>query len=258
MTGAREAGQEALGELEGRHVIPHGQALEIDPVELMVHHLDALYTRDDHGRMVAVNESGGGVAPRFFLGRTGQGDVWSLRHDQPESMLTAVASVIDRAATSSAVGTPERLVEIERLLEETGPIERRWSGPAFVVPADIESEGTVVRITADNADLLRPLLSEWIPDVAAGVPMFASIHEGEAVSLCCSVRVTPSAHEAGVETHPDFRGRGHAGPVTVGWARAVREMEAIPLYSTSLENVASRRVAEKLGLKQFGTDVHLT
>ena len=38
--------------------------------ELMRLHIATLFTRDDHGRLVRVNESSGAPAPRFFLGRT--------------------------------------------------------------------------------------------------------------------------------------------------------------------------------------------
>jgi len=72
------------------------------------------------------------------------------------------------------------------------------------------------------------------------------------------VRVTPVAYEVGVETAPEFRGRGYAAPVVAAWARVVREAGRIPLYSTSWENTASQAVARKLGLVQYGSDLHLT
>jgi predicted GNAT family acetyltransferase len=72
------------------------------------------------------------------------------------------------------------------------------------------------------------------------------------------VRVTPTAHEAGVETPKQFRGRGYGGQVVAAWASAVRSLGCIPLYSTSWQNVASQAVAHKLGLVQYGTDLHIT
>jgi predicted GNAT family acetyltransferase len=76
--------------------------------------------------------------------------------------------------------------------------------------------------------------------------------------VCGSVRISDRADEAGVETHPDFRGRGHALAAVWAWAQAVRNSGRVPLYSTSWSNMPSRRVAEKLGLVQYGTVVHVT
>jgi predicted GNAT family acetyltransferase len=88
--------------------------------------------------------------------------------------------------------------------------------------------------------------------------MAATLLDGKAVSVCASVRITPAADEAGVDTHRDFRRQGHAARAVVAWARAVREVDRIPLYSTSWQNEASRALAHRLGLIQFGSDLHLT
>ena len=74
------------------------------------------------------------------------------------------------------------------------------------------------------------------------------------MSVCRSVRITPEAHEAGVETLPDFRGKGYAKDVAAQWAQRVRAVGAIPLYSTSWENNASQAVARKLRLECYGAD----
>ena len=78
------------------------------------------------------------------------------------------------------------------------------------------------------------------------------------MSFCCSVRISPQADEAGVETLEDYRGRGYATNVVAGWAIAVRELGRIPLYSTSWDNVVSQSVAKKLGLILYGVDLHFT
>jgi len=73
-----------------------------------------------------------------------------------------------------------------------------------------------------------------------------------------SVRITPEAHEAGVETLPGFRGKDYAKDVAAEWARRVRGAGAIPLYSTSWENTASQAVTRKLRLACYGTDFEVT
>jgi predicted GNAT family acetyltransferase len=80
---------------------------------------------------------------------------------------------------------------------------------------------------------------------------------GEVVSVCHSPRSTPRAAEAGVETASEYRGRGRAGAVTLGWAAAIRADGRIPLYSTQWTNTASRAVARRLGLVPYGEDVTL-
>ena len=72
------------------------------------------------------------------------------------------------------------------------------------------------------------------------------------------MRITAAAHEAGVETLPALRRRGHAVNEVAAWADAVRRTGAAPLYSTSWDNVASQNVAAKLGLSLFGVDFHVT
>lgn len=123
---------------------------------------------------------------------------------------------------------------------------------------DIIPKVRPVAINEANADLLRGGFEEWLPDVPHRQPFMAMIEDGHAVSLCASVRITDDAHEAGVETLPMYRQRGHAVNVVAGWARAVRKRKAIPFYSTSWDNMASQNVALSLGLSLFGTDFHVT
>lgn len=85
----------------------------------------------------------------------------------------------------------------------------------------------------------------------------AVVVDGAAVAICACARLPGEATEAGVETHAAFRGRGHAGAATAAWACAVRERGVIPLYSTGFRNVASQRVAAKLGLRRYGASVSI-
>lgn len=136
-------------------------------------------------------------------------------------------------------------------------IERVWSGPAYSFEEDFVPRPQPVAIHEGNADLLRGGLEDWIPDVSHSQPFMAMVEEGRAVSVCASVRITAAAHEAGVETLPLHRQKGHAVNVVAGWAIAVREMGAIPFYSTSWDNVASQKVAAKLDLTMCGVDFHV-
>ena len=82
--------------------------------------------------------------------------------------------------------------------------------------------------------------------------------DGQAAAVCASVRMSSAAHEAGVETSPAFRKRGLAIAVVAAWAERVRLAGAIPIYSTSWDNVASQAVAARLGAELIGTDFHIS
>ena len=61
-----------------------------------------------------------------------------------------------------------------------------------------------------------------------------------------------------VHTVPEFRRRGYALAAVAGWAQAVRACGATPFYSTSWDNLASQRVAQRLGGQLVGADFHVT
>jgi predicted GNAT family acetyltransferase len=75
--------------------------------------------------------------------------------------------------------------------------------------------------------------------------------------VCASVRIGPAAYEAGVQTLPAYRRKGHARSTVGAWIRAVRALGATPLYSTSSDNAASQAVAVSLGMARFGVDFHV-
>ena len=60
-----------------------------------------------------------------------------------------------------------------------------------------------------------------------------------------------------MDTAEGFRGRGYAALVTAAWAQAIRAAGLTPVYSTSDDNHASRAVARKLRLREFGWDVQV-
>ena len=222
-------------------------------------HVEALFTHDASGRLLRINERAGGPAPRFFLGLTGDGCVVRFRSDVDESL----RNELETAASSlqpdgNAVRQPTDPEPYRAILARAAPIEKTWAGPVFAFSNAMPVTPAVVRVTDQNAECLRAFLDSWIGDVALCQPMLALIIDGRAVSLCCSVRITERAHEAGVETAASMRGRGYASMVVASWARAVRADEAVPLYSTSWQNQASRSVARKLDLVAFGSDLHIT
>ena len=231
----------------------------MDARHVMRLHLTALFTSDAAGRLVAVNERGGAPAPRFFFGRTADGNVWRFGQTVAAALIADLTALCE--AQSSGLRTEPDRMEAEPLLARLAvdrPGARVWCGPTFLVPDGLPVSADAVWVTAENLDVLSPLLVAWSEDVLRGVPVAAVLDDGKAVSVCASVRTAPHADEAGVETSPGFRGRGFGARAVAAWANLVREGDRLPLYSTSWENAPSRGLARKLGLEQYGTTLHAT
>lgn len=222
-------------------------------------HVETLFTHDDTGRMLSVNEPGDKPAPRFFMGRTAHGNEWRFRHDLDDTLRRELDRLCSaEPASAELLVSSHGSTPYENVLAHVEPIRGIWSGPAYSFPDDLPPTTQAVVITEANHDLLRPHFDAWLGDVATGQPLTACVVDGHAVSVCCSVRKTATAHEAGVETSPEYRGRGCAAQAVVAWARAVRDSGRIPLYSTSWQNHASQALAARLGLLRFGADLHIT
>lgn len=231
----------------------------LDERELMRAHVRALFTHDARARLLSVNEPGGGPpAPRMFLGRTRAGNVWRFRADLPESLVEELGALCaDEPADAGQRAAPRHAEAYVRLLGTHAHVRAAESGPAYCFEGYPEPARPLVVVTQANAELLSGGFEKLVDELKDWQPFLALLDGGRAASVCRSVRITREAHEAGVETLHDFRGRGYAADVTAGWARHVRAAGATPLYSTSWENVASQAVAHKLRLARYGADFHL-
>jgi hypothetical protein len=228
-------------------------------LELMRLHVEALFTHDASGDLVQANEPRGLPAPRFFLGRTLAGSICRFRHDVDRELREELeAAAAHEIRGEYVLALPLSPLPYETILARRAPVERTWVGPAFSFPDDLPDAVGTTLVTATNAQMLQPSLADWLPDVGVCDPMVVATVDEHAVSVCGSVRRTAAAHEAGVETAVSFRARGYASQVVIAWASAVREMAHVPLYSTSWRNDASRALARKLCLVQFGNDLHVT
>ena len=224
-------------------------------LDLMRMHVEALYVHDGRSRIESINQWDGGMVPRFFLGRTKAGNLWRFRSDLPDDLAGDLKSLCRDEPEPHELSQPP--VHQEQYIRLLSPVEQIWTGPAYWFSMAVDPTMEPVVITEANADLLRGGLDDWIPDVPHRSPFMAMVENGHAVSVCASVRIAKAAHEAGVESLPAYRRKGHAVDAVAGWANEVRKTGAIPLYSTSWDNAASRGLAAKLGLSMFGVDFHV-
>lgn len=237
--------------------------MDVSDLRLLELQVEALFTHDAIGRIVATNEPGGGPAPRFFLGRAYTGNLWRVRHDLPESTARRLAALAASEPVGGALrAEPRHMAAYLEALRADGEVRHTYSGPAFRFPDTLSTPAAgVTPITRANLHLLR--LLDWdLEALAAGElegwsPMMALVADGAAVSLAFSARLTERVAEAGVNTLEGYRGRGYAPAVVTAWAHAIRASGRIPLYSTSWDNLASQAVARKLGLVQYGVELSL-
>ncbi len=187
--------------------------------ELMDMHIRALFTHDARSRLLLVNEPGGKTpAPRLFFGRTRAGNFWRFRADLPEILIEELEALcVDEPVGQEVHREPRHLEAYVRLLETHAPAHKLEMGPAYHFTEYFEPSRPLLAITETNAERLRGGFEELVEELPAWQPFVACVEEGRAVSVCRSVRITPAAHEAGVETLPDFRGKGYAKDVVAGW-----------------------------------------
>jgi RimJ/RimL family protein N-acetyltransferase len=231
----------------------------MDDRTLMKLHVCALFTHDVRGRLCRVNVPNGKAAPRFFLGRTNTGDEVRFRYDLPDVVVEELQALcVQERSNADTALAPLESAACARILERFAPVRAVWTGPTYRCPQSLRASKDVVPVTHANVEVLQPHFEDWLDTVGDGRPFVAVLLDDRAVSVCASVRVTPDAHEAGVETAPDFRGRGYGRQAVAAWAKAVNDLGCAALYSTSWQNMASRALARALALPQYGSVLHIT
>ncbi|MEN9937573.1 MAG: hypothetical protein RLZZ387_4152 [Chloroflexota bacterium] len=235
----------------------------LSDLDMMAIQVRTLYRLDGRARLLAVNETGeprpdDPPAPRLFLGRTRQGNIWCFRHDLPDDVVVELDRLCRAEPVAEDLSAPPLgYAAMHAILEEHEPVDDEWRGPCYRFPAVLPVVPGAVEVTPANCDVLGPhfaSLARSLPDVR---PVAAVVH-GAAVCACFCSRIGEYACEAGVETLPGHQGRGYASVAVTLWAELVRRRGLTPLYSTSWDNGASRGVARKLGLTLYGEDFSIT
>jgi RimJ/RimL family protein N-acetyltransferase len=228
----------------------------MDDLSLLSIVADTSFTFDTRGRMLFTNEplpSARRPAPRLWIGHTDAGSVVRFGCALPDSLAEHVTVILgDEPVTPHLTRPPRALPAIRSALL---PIARETAGPEYRFPGQLPAAPEAIAVMEENRELARDTFPWLLDEVAHWQPCFAIVRDGQAVSVCFSSRIGPSACAAGVETLPEFRGRGYASDATAAWAAAVRRTDRVPFYGTGWENVASRGVARRLGLVMFGASM---
>lgn len=228
------------------------------PLDLLGLQVAALFHHDQNGRIVSKNKPVYAPAPRLFLGRSTGGNLWRFRDDVPDHLIATLTPLLAREPVPDAlVEIPTVQVEIVAALAQHQPIVEVYAGPAWRIPTGRPAPSQAVLVTPADDDAFRPHFPTVAEHLAAMSPCAAVIEEGVAVTVCFSARTSPTVSEAGLDTVETARGRGYGVAAVLAWASAVRAAGRLPLYSTSWDNTASRRVAEKLEAVQYAVDLSI-
>ncbi|MEK3915941.1 GNAT family N-acetyltransferase [Paenibacillus sp. FSL H7-0331] len=206
-----------------------------------------LYVLNEKNKIIGINERNQTSVTAVFIGRTRESISTYFHTDLPQSIVEEI-----QQHTLESI----HVLNLCRIIEKYKPVKDIWIGPAFTFNQDnmFISESEITLIDESNKNLLLQHFSELLGELEERMPIAAYIINDEAVSVCCSARISSQAAEAGLMTIEPYRGKGIGQKVVHKWSDEIFKQGLLPIYSTSWDNLSSQRVAQKLGLIQFGMD----
>jgi GNAT acetyltransferase len=207
----------------------------------------------------------GGPGPLMFLAGCADGVVArigrSVRDDIAQELRALSANEPPMVGPDSA---PRGLDRYLALLGRDGPAAAH-AGLAFHLPHGTAAPGEAVTIMSGTDEAARlenrlardgmppALLALKIREVADLWPPYCLVmRDGEIASLAFAARLGDHGAELGLETLPAYRGRGLAALAVAAWSAHPALADRTLFYSTARSNLASQRVAAKLGLGFIG------
>ena len=221
-------------------------------------------------RIEHANDPDRSPAPRLYMAGCAEGWVAYLREDVDDAAVRAIEELVLREPPLKGPGGGPRFAEDYReILGLPGGLTARNFGPVHRLPRGIRwsSDATIVCHGTARGDALRAKLArDGMPEnlVEAGFtdlshfwePWCAALVDGEIAAVAFAARKGLLAADVGVYTLNDFRGRGYAAAVTVGWSTLLPRLPVL-FYSTHRDNLSSQRVIARLGLPFLGESLRL-
>lgn len=208
----------------------------------------------------------------LHLLNTGHGTAWADRWPDPRAIYVETAQNGSLAGDPTAL-TPEMMRDVVvgfieapaafvPLLKETFPdlvvwdrvIYRLSAAPIYRQPAGF----TLRHLTSTDADHLANLSNEsfWISKtwggpagLAASGYAWGAFAGDQLAAVANSFFLGDQYEEIGVVTEPAFRGLGLSVACSGALCEEIRTRGRTPSWTTSPDNSASKRVAEKLGFQ---------
>ena len=226
-------------------------------MELLEEHIKTLFVLDSQSKMVSINEPWDKTkpAPRLYIGKTIDGTIiYKSGYDVSSIKIKEIEKILFRESMNNKF---EYLEEYLEIMESKNYVEEICYYYNNIKEDTINNcEIICKKIHKDNITDFTIGEFEWLKDeINYCQPCYGIINNGNIISVCRSVRITEKAHQAGIETVKEYKGKGFAGKVLKKWANDILNKSCIPFYSTLKENKASQRVAEKMELKIFGIGI---
>jgi RimJ/RimL family protein N-acetyltransferase len=219
--------------------------------------------------------------PGYLIGshvlNTGFGQAWADRSPNPRALLAEVAGNYQfygeaQAFTSQEVapllkGFIDCPLEFEPLVRAACPDLVAWERVVYQLedlrPISTPVGAEIRRLEAADAPAMASLSPEsnWVIKTWGGVSAAAhsgmawgAFVEGKLVSIACPFFVGIQYEDLGVATEPAYRGRGLSAACTYSLVQDVLRRGKRVSWNTSTDDMASKRVAEKVGFRFARTD----
>ncbi len=155
---------------------------------------------------------------------------------------------------------PDHAARLRELLDGPDTVTTALKALAAELPGHIFSgtarTGVVIPPPAVEVTVLDasdPRLPQWVLGHFVGEAWVVLGEDGEVLSTAVLKRYDERLREISVGTAPSARGRGLARSVVAAAARSVLAEGRAVLYNHAVDNDASARVAESVGLHELGT-----
>jgi len=244
------------------------------PMSRNVHWLNLQYctlfrTRND-GRIERENDPDCSRGPRFWLAGCADGNVFGVRADLPDNLAAELEALAADEPPFIHPASPKYLERYPSLLHGDRPATADL-GLIYELPWAHPYPGRARLVSIDSAegrDLIRSWAADGVPEsfIELGfgraadfwTPWCAAIVDGDVASVAFAARLAEAGAELGLVTAKPFRGRGLAAAATAGWSRLPELRSRTLFYSTGRGNVASQRVAARLGLRLRGASLRIS
>ena len=208
---------------------------------------------------------------------SGYGTICADCWPQPHLILSNVAgnyslggdaTVLKPQDLSGVIGMIEAPTSFVPLLQESFADLSVWQRviyslgdePQFVLPDGYD----VRRVTAVDTPTIQALspVSSWIAKTWGGAAGLAASglawgawRNGRLAAIACTFFLGDHIEEIGVATEPLHRGRGLGVACAGALCQDIRARYHTPSWTTSPDNIASLRVAQKIGFRHHRDDV---